>query len=220
VYLKNIEIKITDNQNNKTMKTQVFSLIAIAALAFGTANFSHAATVKDGSKEVSTTLAEKARINKIEIRGNVEVFVSAGNDEKIKVYNNYYAENALVQNHNGTLRIASYNAEKLVVWVTAADLRNISVYDNAEVRSFGKLSAIELDVNLYDRATANLDLDNINASINVNDKAKANLSGNVDVCQLSYAATTAVNQSQLKAGRLTQSRKVYSQPANTDLAVL
>ena len=88
------------------MKTTAFTLIAIAALAFGTVNLSKADTGKDSKNtaEVSTTLTEVHNVNKIEVRGNVEVFVSNGSDEKVKVYNHYYAEDAFVQNQNGTLK--------------------------------------------------------------------------------------------------------------------
>lgn len=189
------------------MKTKAFTLIAIAALAFGTVNFTNAATVKN-NKEVSTTLTSVSKISNIEVRGNVEVFVSDGSADAVKVYNRYYAENAVVQNVNGTLRISSYKAEKLVVWVTAKDLRGISAYDNSVVKSFGKLAEIGLDVALYDNASAQLDLDAYSASINVNDHAKVDLAGNVNECDLNYSNITTVNQSQLVAEHLTKTVKV------------
>lgn len=204
------------------MKTKFFSLIAIAALAFGTVNYSKAETGKNSKNnaEVSTTLTEVHNVSKIEVRGNVEVFVSNGTTEKVKVYNHYYAEDAFVQNQDGTLKIASYGAEKLVVWVTVKDLQNLSVYDNAEVKSFGNLSSIDLDVNLYDNATANLNLDSYNANFSINGRAKANLSGYVNECQLNYTAASSVNQSQLKAEHLTANRTGAAHASNDELATL
>jgi hypothetical protein len=197
------------------MKTKAFTLLAIAALAFGTVNFTNAATVKI-NKEVSTTLTSVSKINNIEVRGNVEVFVSDGSADAVKVYNRYYAENAVVQNVNGTLRISSYNANKLVVWVTAKDLRGISAYDNSVVKSFGKLAEIGLDVALYDNSTAQLDLDAYTANINVNDHAKANLTGNVSECDLKYTNLTTVNQSQLAAEHLTKTVRVIKARTQAD----
>jgi len=197
------------------MKTKVFTLIAIAALAFGTVNFTNAATVKI-NKEVSTTLTSVSKINNIEVRGNVEVFVSDGSADAVKVYNRYYAENAVVQNVNGTLRISSYNAQKLVVWVTAKDLRGISAYDNSVVKSFGKLAEIGLDVALYDNSSAQLDLDAYTANINVNDHARADLTGNVSECDLKYTNITTVNQSQLAAEHLTKTVKVIKARTQAD----
>lgn len=205
------------------MKTTVFSLIAIAALAFGTVNLSKAEEGRNSKRnvEVSTVLTEVQNVNKIEIRGNVQVFISNGASEKVKVYNRYYSENAFVQNQNGTLKIASYGKEKLVVWVTVNDVHNISVYDNAEVRSFGKLAALELNVNLFDNAVANLDVDSFNANFNIEGKAKANLAGTVGECQLKYAAASTVNQSQLKAEHMTQYRTgVQIDRNNDEVAVL
>ena len=201
------------------MKTKAFTLLAIAALAFGTVNLTNAKTV---NKEVVTTLNNVSNINNIEVRGNVEVYVSDGPSDQVKVYNRYYAESALVQSQNGTLRISSYTNEKLVVWVSVKDLRSINAYDNAEVKSFGKLSEIDLDVNLFNNATARLDLAAYSANIHVNDRAKADISGTVSECDLNYTNTTTVNQSQLVAGHLAQTVRMEknSKTANKEIAEL
>jgi hypothetical protein len=211
-------VQIIDNQNNKKMKTKVFSILAIAALAFGTVNLSKAATVKNNDQV--SVLANTGNINNIEIYGNVEVYVSDGPADQVKVYNRYYGENALVQNVNGTLRISSYKAEKLVVWVTAADLRGISAYDNAEVKSFGKLSEINLDVNLYNNASAKLNLDVYSADINVNNTAKADLSGTVSELDLKYDHSTTINQTNLVATNSTQVDKTAKSETEELLAGL
>lgn len=192
-----------DNQNHKKMKTTALTIAAIVALAFGTANFSNAATVKNNN-DAAIVLNNISRINKIEIHGNVEVYVSDGAEDQVKVYNKYYSENALVQSQNGVLRIASYTAEKLVVWVTANELQSISAYDNASVTSFGKLSEIALDVNLFNNASAKLNLDSYSASINVNDHAKAELTGNANQCDLHYATGSTVNHVNFAAEQFTQ----------------
>jgi len=203
------------------MKTSVITIAALVALTFGTVNLSKAATKIDNNTAV--VLNNVSKINKIEIHGNVEVFVSDGTEDQVKVYNKYYSENALVQSQNGVLRISSYNAEKLVVWVTANDLRSINVYDNADVKSFGKLSMIDLDVNLYNTASATLNLDTYNTAVSVNDHAKANLSGNVEQCDLQYTTQATVNQTELKALTLNQVKQ-NAKPATTnqvdDIAVL
>lgn len=102
-----------------------------------------------------------------------------------------------MQSRNGLLRISSYTGKKLVVWVTANDLRSIEAYDNASVISFGKLSKIELDVNLHNGANANLKLEAYKANITVNDAAKAQLAGNVNDCNLRYAQSASVDHAQL-----------------------
>ena len=175
------------------MKTTVLTIAAIVALAFGTANLSNAAVKNNNNNDAAVVLTNVSKINKIEIHGNVQVFVSDGSADQVKVYNKYYAENALVQSEKGVLRISSYKAEKLVVWVTANELNSITAYDNAEVKSFGKLSEINLDVNLYDSASADLNLDSYAANVTVNNQAKANLTGAATIVDLTYAASCTVN---------------------------
>ncbi len=173
------------------MKTQIITIFAALVLSTGIAKTTNAATVKN---ETVTVLTDISAINKIEVHGNVEVYISDGATDQVKVYNKYYAESALVQSANGVLRISSYKAEKLVVWVTAADLRSISAYDNAEVRSFGDLSKIEFNVDLHNNASAKLNLDAYNANITVNDQAKASLSGTADQYDLKYSHAENVNE--------------------------
>ena len=183
------------------MKTTIITLATIATLALGLGNKSIAAD-KDGvanKAEVSTVLTTVNKISKIEVRGNVEVYVTDGADDQVKVYNRYYSESALIQNNNGTLRISSFADQKLVVWVTAYDLRSISVYDNAEVRSFGKLSPLELDVTLNNNSYAKLDMSGYSANIKVNDRAKADLSGNVTEGSLRYDRSASVNSTNFVA---------------------
>ncbi len=185
------------------MKTKVLTIAAFVALAFGTANLSHAATIKNGN-DAAIVLNNVSRISKIEVHGNVEVYVSDGAEDQVKVYNKYYSENALVQNQNGVLRISSYKAEKLVVWVTANELQSITAYDNATVTSFGKLSEITLDVNLFNNATAKLNLDSYSTTINVNDHAQVELAGTTEQCEVHYAAGSIVNHVNFAAVQYSQ----------------
>jgi hypothetical protein len=184
------------------MKTKIFSFVTIAAIVLGIGNSTYAATKNDSAakdNEVSTVLTNVSKINKIEIHGNVELYVSDGTSEQVKVYNRYYAESALVQSQKGVLRISSYSAQKLVVWVTVNELQSISVYDNAEVRSFGKLSPIDLDVTLNNNAYAKLDMGGYRANIIVNDRAKADLTGNISECNLKYNRSASVNSTNFVA---------------------
>ncbi|HEY8929948.1 MAG TPA: DUF2807 domain-containing protein [Mucilaginibacter sp.] len=161
------------------MKTSIVTFLAVLSLAFGISNNANAATVKNAD-DTYTVLTDITAINKIEVYGNVQLFVSDGPADQVKVYNKYYSENAVVQSKNGVLKISSYKADKLVVWVTANDLRGISAYDKAEVKSFGDLSKIEFDVDLHDNATAKLNMDVFNANVIVADNAKICLNGKVN----------------------------------------
>lgn len=129
----------------------------------------------------------------------MELYVLTGEKDQVTVSNNYYGENAYVQDQNGVLRISSYKAKKLVVYVTASDLNSITVYDNSIVKSDGKLALISLDVNLYNNAYAALKLDSYAANITVNDQAKADLTGNVTEYNSTYTSTSTINRAELVA---------------------
>lgn len=156
------------------MKTKILSLILLIVVLSGISNLTYAASANNADYIV---LNDIKSINKIEVRGNVELFISDNPVQQVKVYNKYYSESALVQSRNGVLRITSYNAEKLVVWISTDELSSVSVYDNAEVRSFGKLSKIEFSVDLHNNASAKLNLDAYSANITLKDNAKVELSG-------------------------------------------
>jgi hypothetical protein len=107
-----------------------------------------------------------------------------------------------------------------VVWVTANDLRAISAYDNAEVKSFGNLSKIEFEVNLHNNATANLNIDAYKANITVNDNAKAILSGTVNDYTLKYASPVNVNTKDFAAANSTTTLISGPEYKGTELARL
>jgi hypothetical protein len=190
------------------MKTTIITLATIATLALGLGNKSMAAD-KDAvanKAEVSTVLTTVNKISKIEVRGNVELFVSDGDADQVKVYNKYYEESALVQSQNGVLRISSYADQKLVVWVKSSDLRAITAYDNAEIKSFGKLSSIDLNVSLHNDASAKLNLDAYSANVTLADHATADLSGTANEMTLKHDVATSVNKVNFAATHLTEKR--------------
>ena len=196
------------------MKKIILSIFTIVTFVIGTTNFSHAATL---NHDAATTLTDISSINKLEIHGNVTVYISDASTDQVKVYNKYYSENALVQSKNGTLRISSYATEKLVVWVSANDLRTVSAYDNAEVRSFGQISKIEFNVDLHDNASAKLDLNAYSANIAVNDHAKADLNGSADEFTLSHNYAASVNNFNSSAIRFTENKINFPAATGADV---
>jgi hypothetical protein len=196
------------------MKTAILTIFSVLVLVSGIAENTYAATSKN---ETVTVLTDIKSIDKIEVYGNVELFISDGPADEVKVYNKYYAEHALVQNKNGVLRISSYKAEKLVVWVTAYDLRSIAAYDNAVVNSFGNLSKIELNVDLYNNAAAKLKMDAFSANVNVHDQAKANLSGSATEFNLRYSHIENVNEVNLAVKQGSKTNTTLATVKKTEL---
>jgi hypothetical protein len=200
------------------MKTKILSIVLLFAVMSGLSQSTYAATVNNADY---TVLNDIKAINKIEVRGNVELFISDNAVEQVKVYNKYYSENALVQYKNGVLRITSYNAEKLIVWVSTDDLRAVSAYDNAEVRSFGKLSKIEFNVDLHNNASAHLNLDAYNANVVLTDHSKAELSGSATEFGLSANASSIVVKSDFTVEHFTDNKiNLTTTSKHDDLTVL
>src|SRR5438270_7022805 len=109
------------------------SILTLAIAIVTVLGISQSTFAGNKEREAVTVLTEIKNICKSEVHGNVELYLSDGVTDQVKVYNKYYSENALVQNQNGVLKISSYKAEKLIVWVTVNNLFNLSVYDNAQV---------------------------------------------------------------------------------------
>lgn len=197
------------------------TLILTAALSLATVvGISNTTFAEDGNNaKAATVLTEVNNINAIEVHGNVELFVSNGTADQVKVYNQYYSDNAMVQDEKGTLRIASYGDQKLTVWVTANQLQKLSVYDNASVKSFGKLSAINLDVELYNNATAKLNVDAFGAAITLNNNAKAELAGIVTEGLVKYENAAALKTTDLTATHLVKAEKATAKEELTIAAL-
>ena len=188
------------------MKTTILTIALTLTTLVGISKTASAVT--GSSTEVSTVLIDVSQINRIEVRGNVQLYLSDGSADQVKVYNSYYAESALVQDENGVLRITSYSAQTLKVWVTANDLRKLEVYDSASVASFGKLSVIDLDVKLYNHASAKLDVDAYAATITLSDRATADLSGSADKAELVYEQSASINTTSFAASHLVKTAKL------------
>ena len=201
------------------MKTNILTFAALFTVATIIAVPASASTKKDNS---GTVITEAANFNKIEVRGNVEVYLTNGEANSVKALNNYYGESALVQNQNGTLRISSYGKDALVVYITAADLRSLSVYDNAVVKTGKDFSTIDFDVNLFDNASATLDLEAYNANITVNDRAKANLTGNVANCDMQVNQSSTLNSTNFVAEHITKkvNGREVAVKSNQELAII
>lgn len=199
------------------MKT---TLIAIAAVLFMVPGFAKSANANTTTDNAAVVLTNVSNINKIEVYGNVELYVSSGPVDQVKVYNHYYAESALVQSKKGVLRISSYKNEKLVVWVTANQLSAITAYDNAEIKSFGSLNSVELNVKLYNNASAALKLDTYAASISLAKNAKAELSGTTNEYSLTRTPVSNVNSNGLSYAHATETLNRETKRVATEYATL
>jgi len=160
------------------MKTQILKMAALTVMAFVVIIISSSKKTKAADKNmVVTELKDVRNIHKVSIMGNVELFLTQGVEENLKVYNNYYSKNALVQWENGELRISSFENEKLTVHITVANLSALEASGESTITTTNELSAIDLDIQLKDNAKAIVQAEAINISSTLSDKAKLELAG-------------------------------------------
>jgi len=170
------------------MKTNFLKIATLVLMLTATNNLFAA---NSGSRQEYTELTWISNFSKIEVRGNVQLHLLSGGKNKVEMNSNYYGQNALVQVENGVLRITCYRKERLNVWVTIDDLRALYAYDNVLVQTEGRFSTIDFNVELFNNAKADLNLDCFATDIKLNDRSMANISGTAIESELTsnYAAT-------------------------------
>lgn len=174
------------------MKTSIKSLVALVLTTITLSASAFAAN--------ETVLTDVKSFNKIKVSGNVEVILVQGTTESVKVYDNYYSKNALVQERNGELSISSYAPEKLTVVVNFTKLSAVNATDNATISSFGKIATLSLDVKLSNNAQANLDVNAINLNSNIEGRADLSLEGTAMVHNASMESLAKVTMDNFSAG--------------------
>ena len=210
------------------MKNSIKNLAAaltLTGILLGGAAFAN--TTTDNGQV--TVLSEVKKVNKINVSGNVELILVQSADESVKVYDNYFAKNALVQQKNGELRISSFNKETLTVVVYVSNLNEINAANDATVSTFGKFNILDLTVNLKDNASAKLNTNTISLTTNVNGSAKLTLSGKTEAHNAVIGSVAKVNMDQfaaentsIKANNTTiaKSTAVMSLPTSDDFVTL
>lgn len=174
------------------MKSPISKMLALIVLAFVVIfiSSSRKATAADKALFV-TEFKDVKHINKLVVMGNVDVYLTQGTEENLKVYDNYYSKNALVQWENGELRITSFDKERLTVTITVSNLSAIEASGNVHVRSMNELSTIDLDIRLKNSATARLEAQTVNISSSLQDQARLELSGESENQHLALGGAAA-----------------------------
>jgi hypothetical protein len=182
------------NEKTKTIKTLEImktTLLTITTLLLMLTATNNSFAANSGNRQEYTDLTWINHFYKIEVHGNVQLHLLSGEKNRVEMNSTYYNHNALVQVENGVLRISCYRAERLQVWVTVDDLRTLSAYDNVLVQTEGRFSALEMDVELFNKAKADMNLDCFTTNIKLNNQSMANISGTAMESELTtnYAAT-------------------------------
>lgn len=202
------------------MKTSIKNLFAVALASLVLTSSAFAATPIKPNQV--TVLNQVKNISKIEVKGNVEVILVQAPVESVKVYDSYYAKNALVQQQNGVLRISSFQKETLTVAVYVRNLASIEAADNASITTLGKVNFLSLDVVLTGKAKADLNASTVSLTTVVKDNATLNLSGYTTELHANMGANANLNLAQFKAdcSNVNSIAPVYAKAASTKKVTL
>ncbi len=70
------------------MKTNIIAIVTVIVTVLGFTNSTFATTDNGNNKAI--VLTDISSINKINVYGNVQVYVSTGTADQVKVYHQYY----------------------------------------------------------------------------------------------------------------------------------
>jgi len=175
----------------KTVFAATLALVVLSNAAFASSD------VKDSNKV--TVLNQVKNISKIEVKGNVEVILVQAPTESVKVYDSYYSKNALVQQQDGVLRISSYQKETLSVAVYVRNLSAIEAEGDANIKTFGKVNFLSLNIDLKGNAKADINANTVNMYTSVKDSASLKLSGSTTAHYALLGSKAKLNMDQFAA---------------------
>jgi len=161
------------------MKNAIKNIITASLAAAVVLGSSIAAKAADGENNTAIISSVK-KINKIAVSGNVEVILLQDIADQVKVYNDYYANNALIQEKDGLLRISSYNRDKLIVEIHVKNLSAIELEDKSTIKTYGSFYLLGLDIALRDQAKADMKINTTQLTVNVGDEAQLSLAGTAE----------------------------------------
>ncbi|TDQ09569.1 GIN domain-containing protein [Pedobacter metabolipauper] len=188
------------------------SISAIAAIVIlGTVPFR--STAATPASESMTVLSSVKNIQKIVVTGNVDLILIQSAVENVKVYDNYYSNNALVQQQNGTLRISSFNSERLTVVAYVNNISSIDANENAQVRTIGKFNLINLNVVLKNNASANITSNTVNLFSSLDQTARLNLTGTTENHMVQIGNASKLVMDQFAAQNTNMDAKIDTKPA-------
>lgn len=181
------------------MKTIIKNYIAAgitAAVLLGTT----LAAKADLPTHSYTSLSTIKNISKIDVSGNVELVLVQGAEESVRVYNDYYASNALVQAKGGLLRISSFGKEKLTVVVHVKNLSSLSAEDQSSIKTYGNFKLLDLNIHLQDQAKADINAQAVKLRSQVSGQASLKLAGSAEDYSASLGDAAGLNLEGFVAG--------------------
>lgn len=180
------------------MKTAIKTIIA-TALSFAILTGTGASLFAAEKAKATTTLTGVKNISKIVASGNVDLILIQADQESVKVYDNYYSKNALIQQQDGTLRISSFDKEKLTVVAYVKNISSVELNDQTTARTVGKFMLLNLDLTLKNNASALINANTIALNTNLSGEASLKLTGETGDYNAVISSTAQLDMDQFKA---------------------
>lgn len=184
------------------MKTKISRMLALTVWAFVVIIISSSGKSKAAERtETSPDLKNTKRISKIIVAGNVNVFLTQGIKEDIQFDNQ---KHATLRYKNDVLYISSFGKQRISVSLTVTNLSAIVAGGNVIVRTMNELSSIDLDIQLKDNASAQIEAQAVNITSSLTGASKLELAGESENQHLNLSG-----ESQFQANRFfTQNRSM------------
>jgi len=173
------------------MKTSIKNLFTATLVMFTLSSATVVANATENNANY-TAITMVKNINKIVVSGNVKLILIQDVKEGIEVYDQYYTKNALIQQQGATLRISSFEKNTLTVIAHVNNLNSIEALNTATVSTAGKFNLLNLSVVLGDDASADLNVNTVNLTTDVNDSAALKLEGSTQTHQSRSGITSKI----------------------------
>jgi len=155
--------------------------------------------------------SEKAikNVQHLVVRGKVTVFLLQDEKEEVRFYDKTAAAAVQVKQEGNILTITGTSDRPARVGVYVRNLNLLEASGQSEVRSFGKMAFLGLDLRLRDQAKADINAQMVSLYVNLKDDSSLNLRGSAQEHVAVLGAFSRLDMQGFNAG----SSSVLSQPA-------
>jgi hypothetical protein len=199
------------------MKTAIQTLFASALTVLVLSSSAFTTFAKDGiEKNTSSHVSAAAGYNMIKVNGNVQVYISQGNKESIRVVTSGAGDKVSVQKEGKKLLISSSEEMPASVYVCVKDLKRIEASDRSSVKSQGNIDLSVLQVFLSEQASAELNVNTEGLYTVVKDGSDLKLSGKSEEHILVKGQSSTVKTTGFVSEKTESSELSFAAPVDLD----
>ncbi|QNK64001.1 DUF2807 domain-containing protein [Pedobacter sp. PAMC26386] len=191
------------------MKTAIKTLFATALTAIVLTSSAFTTFAKEGDKS-SSAINTSYELNMVKVNGNVQVYLSLGAKENIRVETNQPEARVSLKRIGEKLLISSTEENMVTVYLTVKSLSRIDAADKAIVKTNGHFNLENLQIFLQDDAQVNVDATALDIYTVIKDGASLKLSGSTDRLISIKDEASKLNTNKLIANSTISSTPVFA----------